>query len=59
MLQSIRLRSAMVSLVLLALFLVFWEMANQPPEATAAQTEYEMLMGGAPGGARASSDCRR
>jgi nitrate/nitrite transport system permease protein len=46
-LQSIQFRSAMVSLVLLALFLVFWEMASQPPEATAAQTEYEMLMGGA------------
>lgn len=47
MLQSIQFRSAMVSLVLLAFFLIFWEMASQPPEATAAQSEYEILMGGA------------
>lgn len=47
MLQSIQFKSAIVSLVLLTIFLVFWEMASQPPAATAAQTEYEMLMGGA------------
>lgn len=46
MFQSIQFRSAMVSLVLLAFFLIFWEMASQPPEAIAAKSEYEMLMGG-------------
>ena len=44
--QNIHVRSALLSLVLLVFFLGIWEMANQPPEAKAALTEYEILMGG-------------
>jgi nitrate/nitrite transport system permease protein len=47
MLHSMQLRSAILSLVLLFIFLFLWEMASQPPEASKAQTEYELLMGGA------------
>jgi nitrate/nitrite transport system permease protein len=47
MLQSLNIRAALVSIGLLALMLIIWEFANQPPEATKALTEYEMLMGGA------------
>jgi nitrate/nitrite transport system permease protein len=47
MLQSMQLRSALLSLALLATFLLLWEMASQPPEASKALTEYELLMGGA------------
>ncbi len=44
--QNIHVRSALLSLVILVLVLGLWEMANQPPEAKEALTEYEMLMGG-------------
>lgn len=44
--QNIHVRSALLSLVILTLFLGIWELANQPPRAQEAMTEYEMLMGG-------------
>ena len=44
--QNIHVRSALLSLVILVLFLGIWELANQPPKAQKAMTEYEMLMGG-------------
>jgi nitrate/nitrite transport system permease protein len=47
MLQSVNLRAALVSIGLLVLLLSIWEITHQPPAATAALTEYEMLMGGA------------
>lgn len=47
MLQSLNTRAALVSIGLLILLLGAWEITNQPPEATKALTEYEMLMGGA------------
>jgi nitrate/nitrite transport system permease protein len=40
-------RAAILSLVLLVVFLGIWELLNRPPVATKAMTEYEMLMGGA------------
>ncbi len=46
MMQNLRVRSALLSLVLLVVFLGIWEIANQPPEQKEALTEYEMLMGG-------------
>ena len=47
MLHSVNLRATVLSLVLLALLLGIWELANQAPGASEALTEYEMLMGGA------------
>jgi nitrate/nitrite transport system permease protein len=47
MLQSINLRAALVSIGLLVLLLSIWEITHQAPAATAALSEYEMLMGGA------------
>jgi len=47
MLKSLNLRAALLSVVLLAILLGIWELANQPPEADKALTEYELLMGGA------------
>ena len=47
MLQSVNLRATVLSLVLLALMLGVWELANQAPGASEALTEYELLMGGA------------
>ena len=47
MLQSLNFRATLASLALLVVLLGVWELANQPPEATEALTEYEMLMGGA------------
>ncbi len=47
MLKSLNLRAALLSVVLLATFLGIWELANQPPKAEKALTEYELLMGGA------------
>ncbi len=44
--QNIHARSVLLSLVILVLFLGIWELANQPPKAKQAMTEYEMLMGG-------------
>ena len=47
MLQSLNFRATLTSLGLLIFLLAIWEWSNQPPEATEALTEYEMLMGGA------------
>jgi nitrate/nitrite transport system permease protein len=47
MLQSLNVRATLVSVALLLLIIGAWEFANQPPEATEALTEYELLMGGA------------
>jgi nitrate/nitrite transport system permease protein len=47
MLQSLNIRATLVSLVLLAVMLGVWELANQAPDADKPLTEYEMLMGGA------------
>lgn len=47
MLQSVNLRATVLSLVLLAIMLGVWELANQAPGASEALTEYELLMGGA------------
>jgi len=44
--QNLHVRSALLSLVILTLFLGIWELANQPPKAKEALTEYEILMGG-------------
>jgi nitrate/nitrite transport system permease protein len=44
---SLNLRAAITSLVILFVLLGFWEVLNQPPEATEELTEFEMLMGGA------------
>ncbi len=46
MLRSLTARAAVLSMVLLVFFLGVWELANQPPEAKEALTEYERLMGG-------------
>lgn len=45
--KSLQFRSVLLSLVLLALFLGFWEGFNIVPRDTAPQSEYELLMGGA------------
>ncbi|MDZ7754589.1 MAG: nitrate ABC transporter permease [Gammaproteobacteria bacterium] len=45
--KSLNLRAALLSVVLLAILLGIWELANQPPDAEKALTEYELLMGGA------------
>ena len=44
---SLNLRAAIVALTLLIVTLGLWEMSSQAPEKTAAQSEYELLMGGA------------
>ncbi len=44
---SLKMRSLTLSLVILAVSLGVWELASQPPKATEALSEYEMLMGGA------------
>ncbi len=44
--QNLHVRSALLSFVILVLFLGIWELANQPPKAQEALTEYEILMGG-------------
>ena len=49
---SLNVRAAFTSLVILALLLGLWEAFNQPPEATEALTEFELLMGGADDEAR-------
>ena len=47
MLQSLNMRAALVSIVILILSLGIWELSVQVPEASKEMTEYEMLMGGA------------
>lgn len=44
---SLNVRAMLLSVVLLALLLGGWEVLNQPPKATEAMSEYELLMGGA------------
>lgn len=45
--HSLRIRAAIVSVVLLLLFLGIWEGLNSAPAETKPLTEYEILMGGA------------
>ncbi len=45
--MSLNLRATVVSLLFLIIVLGIWETLNQPPEATEALSEYELLMGGA------------
>ena len=49
---SLNVRAALVSLLVLLVTLGAWEAFNQPPEATEALSEYELLMGGADDEAR-------
>jgi len=45
--SNLNVKAVIVSAVLLLVFLGIWEVASQPPEATEALSEYELLMGGA------------
>ena len=45
--SSLNSRSAILSIVILLVFLGFWEALNQPPKATENLSEFELLMGGA------------
>lgn len=45
--MSLNVRAAVVSLIILLISLGIWEALNQPPEATEALSEFELLMGGA------------
>lgn len=47
MIRNLNLRAALLSLVILFVTLLIWELSNQPPKAKEALTEYELLMGGA------------
>ncbi len=49
---SLNVRATLVSLLILVLVLGLWEALNQPPAATEALTEFELLMGGADDEAR-------
>lgn len=44
--QNLNVRAALLSLVILVLFLTVWEQGNKAPEADKPMTEYERLMGG-------------
>ena len=44
---SLNTRAALLSLVILMVMLGIWEALNQPPEASEALSEFELLMGGA------------
>ncbi len=44
---SLNARATLVSLLILIVCLGLWEALNQPPEASEALSEYELLMGGA------------
>jgi nitrate/nitrite transport system permease protein len=44
---SINMKAALLSITFGACLLLLWEVSNQPPAKTAAQSEYELLMGGA------------
>lgn len=44
---SLNVRAAIVAIVLLTIFLGFWEALNQAPPASEELTEFEILMGGA------------
>jgi len=45
--SSLRIKSLLLTLILLVVFLGIWEMSVQVPERTEALTEYELLIGGA------------
>lgn len=45
-LHSLNVRAALLSVVILVLFLTVWEQGNKAPEADKPMTEYERLMGG-------------
>lgn len=45
--MALNLRAAMVSMLFLIITFGFWEALNQPPEASEALSEFELLMGGA------------
>ena len=47
MIESLKIRAMVLSLVLLVLFLGVWEMSVTKPESSKPLTEYEMLLGGA------------
>ncbi|MAT95167.1 MAG: nitrate ABC transporter, permease protein [Halioglobus sp.] len=49
---SLNVRAVIVSLLMLIVLLGLWEALNQPPEASEAMTEFELLMGGADDEAR-------
>ncbi|MFV8816485.1 nitrate ABC transporter permease [Haliea sp. E17] len=49
---SLNVRATLVSLMILVVCLGLWEALNQPPEATEAMSEFELLMGGADDEAR-------
>jgi len=44
---SLNVRAALLSIVILVVFLGMWEVFNRPPAATEELSEFEMLMGGA------------
>lgn len=44
---SLNIRALLVSLIILVVTLGVWEALNQPPEASEALSEFELLMGGA------------
>ncbi len=45
--QSLNIRATVLSIAILAFFLGIWEALNRPPAASAAVSEYELLMGAA------------
>src|SRR5690606_23179489 len=45
MMASLNIRAALLSISFLILALGLWEMSTQPPAATEATSEYELLMG--------------
>lgn len=47
MISNLNLRAAVLSVTILVVTLLVWELVNQPPKATEALTEYELLMGAA------------
>lgn len=47
MIASLNIRATLVSLILLFVLLGIWEALNQPPAASGAMSEFELLMGGA------------
>ncbi len=47
MLTGLRVKSILLSIVILVVLLGIWEWTNQAPTDTKPLTEYELLMGGA------------
>lgn len=44
--QNLNVRAALLSIVILVLFLTIWEQGNKVPDADKPMSEYERLMGG-------------